>query len=290
MSSPLVSVICLCYNQARFVQEAIDSVLAQTYSAVELIVVDDASSDASVGVIREIVKQHPSIQFLALTKNVGNCTAFNKGLALAKGEYLIDLAADDVLLPNRIEAGVHELQRAGNDFGVHFTDAEWIDENGKHLHVHSEKFPHNSIPQGDIYSELISRYFICPPTVMFTRSVADQLGGYDETLTYEDFDFWIRSSRKFKFIYAPTVLMKKRVTVNAMANNQFRVFNIHSRTTYKVCKKILQLNRTQAEQQALSQRIWYEMKLNLRLLNVRVVIDFLVLWFKNRKLNYDEPG
>ena len=290
MSPPLVSVICLCYNQARFVQEAIDSVLAQTYPAVELIVVDDASSDASVTVIQKIVKQHPAIQFLSLTENVGNCSAFNRGLALARGEYLIDLAADDVLLPNRIVTGVLELQKAGEDFGVHFSDAEWIDENGKHLHLHSEKFPHNSIPQGDIYRTLISRYFICPPTVMFTRAVADQLGGYDETLTYEDFDFWIRSSRKFKYAYSPQVLMKKRVTASAMASTQFKLFNIHSRTTYKVCEKILQLNKTVAEQQALSQRIFYEIKLNLRLLNVRVVIDFLVLWFKNRKLRYDEHG
>lgn len=290
MSPPLVSVVCLCYNQARFVQEAIESVLAQTYPAVELIVVDDASSDASVTVIRKIVKQHPAIQFLSLTENVGNCSAFNRGLALAKGEYLIDLAADDVLLPNRVETGVLELQKAGKDFGVHFSDAEWIDENGKRLHLHSDRFPHNSIPQGDIYSALISRYFICPPTVMFTRAVADYLGGYDETLTYEDFDFWIRSSRKFKYAYSPQVLMKKRVTTSAMGNTQFTLFNIHSRTTYKVCEKILQLNKTQAEQQALSQRIFYEIKLNLRLLNVRVVIDFLVLWFKNRRLKNDAAG
>lgn len=287
MTSPLVTVICLCYNQARFVQETIESVLAQTYPTIQLIVVDDASTDESVKVIQQLVHQHPSIEFLALTQNLGNCKAFNQALTHAKGEYLIDLAADDVLLPERIALGVNTLQQAGDQYGVHFSDAAWIDEAGKHLHFHSDRFPHVTIPQGDIYKELISRYFICPPAVMFTREVISMLGGYDETLTYEDFDFWIRSARKFNYVYSPEVLVKKRLTSKAMANQQFKVLNRHSRTTFRVCRKIMELNRSRDEQRALNQRIYYEIKLNLRLLNIRVAIDFLILWLSNRRLHYE---
>jgi glycosyltransferase involved in cell wall biosynthesis len=287
MPTPLVTVICLCFNHSKFVREAIESVLAQTYSSVQLIVVDDASTDGSAAIIKQLVAQHPTIEFLPLKQNLGNCKAFNRGLALAKGEYLIDLAADDVLLPERIAVGVTTLQQTGDNYGVHFSDAEWIDETGKHLYFHSDRYPHATIPQGDIYKALISRYFICPPTVMFTREVINSLGGYDETLTYEDFDFWIRSSRKFNYAYSPQVLMKKRVTAKAMANKQFKVLNKHSRTTYRVCKKIMELNRSREEQRALNQRIYYEIKLNVRLLNIRVAFDFLILWLSNRRLTYE---
>lgn len=287
MPTPLVTVICLCYNHSKFVQEAIESVLTQTYPFVQLIVVDDASTDESATIIRQLVVQHPAIEFLSLPQNLGNCKAFNKGLSLAKGEYIIDFAADDVLLPNRIDAGVKTLQNAGPDYGVHFSDAEWIDEAGKHLYFHSDRFPHITIPQGDVYKELISRYFICPPTMMFTQEVINSLGGYDESLTYEDFDFWIRSSRKFNYVYAPQVLVKKRLTSTAMANRQFKLLNKHSRTTFRVCKKIMELNRSNDEQRALNQRIYYEIKLNIRLLNLRVAFDFLLLWLSNSRLTYE---
>ncbi len=283
MPSPLVSVICLCYNHSRFVQEAIESVLNQSYPNIQLIVVDDASTDNSVEVIKQLVSKHPTIEFLPLLSNLGNCKAFNRGLALAKGEFLIDLATDDVLLPNRIEAGVRELQQAGREFGVHFSDAGLVSETGKPLGTHAERFPHTGIPQGDIYTELIKRYFICPPTVMFTREVMNHLGGYDETLTYEDFDFWIRSARKFKYTYSPMVLVKKRITVNALAGEQVALFSKHSRTTFRVCEKILKLNETQEEKRALSERIVYEIKLNLRLLNFKTVAKYFLLWLKNRK-------
>lgn len=287
MPTPLVTVICLCYNHSRFVQEAIESVLTQTYPSVQLIVVDDASTDGSQAIIRQLAAHHPAIEFLSLTQNFGNCKAFNKALTLAKGEYLIDLAADDVLLPERIAVGVTTLQQAGGNYGVHFSDAEWIDETGKHLYFHSDRFPHTTIPQGDIYKELISRYFICPPTVMFKRDVINSLGGYDETLTYEDFDFWIRSSRKFKYSYSTQVLVKKRLTSAALANKQFKLLNKHSQTTYRVCKKIMALNRSKDEHRALNKRIYYEIKLNVRLLNIRVALDFLFLWLSNRRLTYE---
>ncbi len=283
MSSPLVTVICLCYNQSRFVQEAIESVLNQRYPNIQLIVVDDASTDNSVSVIKHVIAEHPAIQFLPLQSNLGNCKAFNRGLMLAKGEYLIDFAADDVLLPMRVEEGVNALQQAGKEYGVHFSDAEMISEDGIRLRLHSNRFPHVTIPQGDVYINLISRYFICPPSMLFTRAVMNHLGGYDEALTYEDFDFLIRSSRKFKYKYSPAVLVKKRITESAMAKKQFVLFSKDSNTTLKVCEKILSLNKTETEQKALSGRILNEAKLNLRLLNVKIVAQLFFLWLKNKR-------
>ena len=286
MEQPLVSVVCLCYNQERCVEEAIQSVLKQTYKKIQLIVVDDASTDNSVNVIRTVLASYPEIQFLELKENLGNCKAFNQGLALTKGSFVIDLAADDVLLPDRIETGVNDLTEKGSAYGVHFSDAGIIDEYGTHLYNHSDRFPHQTIPQGDVYVDVIKRYFICPPTVMFTRQVADVLGGYDETLSYEDFDFWVRSSRVFKYVYSPKMLVKRRVSGNTLGSKQFKLFNRHSKYTYKVCEKILRLNSSRAEQKALHQRIVYEIGLNLRLLNVLTATRFLFLLIRNGGKKY----
>jgi glycosyltransferase involved in cell wall biosynthesis len=286
MEIPLVSVVCLCYNQESFVETAIRSVLNQSYSNIQLIVVDDASTDNSVNVIKSVITAHPSIQFLFLKENLGNCKAFNRGLTLAKGSFIIDLAADDLLFPNRIEKGVQVLLEKGENYGVHFSDAEVIDEHGTHLYNHSDRFPHPSIPQGNVYKEIISRYFICPPTVMFTRQVAEVLGGYDETLSYEDFDFWIRSSRAFYYAYSAEVLVKRRISKNTLSKKQFNFFSKHSNSTYKVCEKILRLNNSREEQQALQQRILYEIRLNLRLLNVGVALKFFFLLLRSGQKKY----
>ncbi len=286
MDQPLVSVICLCYNHEQFVHEAINSVLNQTYPQVELIIIDDASTDNSVDEIKKIVSEHPSIQFFAFTKNRGNCAAFNQALAHTSGTYIVDLAADDVLLPERIAMGVQALHTENKKFGVQFTDAEWIDETGKHLYFHSDKFPHHTIPQGNIYTAIIRRYFVCPPTVMFSRSVIESIGGYDETLMYEDFDFWVRSSRITEYAYTPDVLVKKRVVKRAQSTKQFSWFSPYSASTYRVCEKILRLNQTTSEQQALSERLRYEIRLNIRLLNFGMALKYGRLWYRNKLQRY----
>lgn len=281
MNQPLVTVICLCYNQQSFVEESIRSVLNQTYKNVQLIVVDDASTDDSARIIQSLVDQKPAIQFLSLPRNLGNCRAFNQGLVLAKGSFLIDLAADDVLMPNRIEVGVQTLLEKGEKFGVHFSDAELMDRGGNFLYRHSDRFPHQQVPQGDVYAEVIRRYFICSPTVMFTRRVADVLGGYDESLSYEDFDFWVRSSRTFYYAYTPQVLIRKRIFRNTMSSRQFSLFSPHSASTLRVCEKIFRLNHSREEQQALQMRLLYEIRLNLRLLNWITALKFLRLLIRN---------
>jgi glycosyltransferase involved in cell wall biosynthesis len=221
MNNPLVTIICICYNHARFVEQALDSVAAQTYDNLELIVIDDGSSDGSVKVIKRWIANHPNTTLLINATNLGYCKTFNKAFAISKGSFCIDLAADDMLLPDRVEVGVKTLTVAGADYGVTFSDAEHVDEAGKFLRLHSEKHPQGSIPSGDVYKDVIGRYFICSPTMMFRREVVEHLNGYDESLAYEDFDFWVRAARTFKFIYSPCVLLKKRSVANSMSKNQF---------------------------------------------------------------------
>src|SRR4051812_17801652 len=114
MTSPLVTVICLCYNQEKFVREAFYSVLRQTYRNIQIIVVDDASTDESVKEIQSILPA--DILFIPLEMNLGNCKAFNKALTYANGKYIIDFATDDVMTLQRIEKQVQFFESLGDEY------------------------------------------------------------------------------------------------------------------------------------------------------------------------------
>ncbi len=277
MTPPLVSVICLCYNHAKYIEEAILSVLDQTYSHVELIVVDDASADASAEVINRLMQSHARIKFIQLEENVGNCKAFNIGFAASSGAYVIDFAADDVLLPNRIEVGVRAFEKLDAAYGVQFSDAILIDKNGHTFGLHSDKHPHKKIPEGEIYRHVISQYFICAPSMLIKREVLEELGGYDEKLAYEDFDFWVRSSRRFKYVYVPQPLVKRRVLDNSLKSNQFQRGSKQLASTYEICKKIKALNENEKENAALVNRLRYELKVCLRLFDISLALKYFKL-------------
>jgi len=272
MPSPLVTVICLCYNHARFVREAIESVLVQSYPSVQLIVVDDASTDGSVDAINKIISGQQA-EFISLEENIGNCRAFNKGLTLAKGEFVIDLAADDVLMADRIEKQVALFQSLPPEYGVAFSDAEYIDEHGAVLKYHFDyllkKGLLHNIPQGEVYADVVSKYFIPSPTMMMRRSVLEMLGGYDDSLAYEDFDFWVRSSRfcKYAFLHERTTKIRKSRTSMSAGWYQRGDRQLHS--TYLVCKKVQALNRDQKEVDALVQRVRFELRQSVFTKNVR---------------------
>jgi GT2 family glycosyltransferase len=282
-SLPLVSIICLCYNQKPFVREAIQSVLAQKYSNIELIVVDDASNDGSQQEIREILA-NTNIKFIALEKNLGNCAAFNIGFRESKGQYLIDLAADDVLLPDRVACGVRDFQKANQQAGVHFSDAYLMNEDGNDIRTHYARDEKGQlitkVQEGDIYETLIARYFICPPTMIIKRIVLEQLNGYDESLHYEDFDFWIRSSRHFQYLFNEAPLVQKRILKHSHSSSQFAFRSKHILSTLKVCEKIFTLNKSKSEDLALSRRCRYEIRQCLRTLNWGLIPRYVRLMWR----------
>ena len=256
---PLVSVICLCYNHERFVRDALQSVIDQTYSPIELIVVDDFSRDRSAEIIRNFVAHHPEVTFIQLPANMGNCRAFNRGLAITQGKYIIDLAADDVLTQKRVERGVAVFE-SNPEIGVQFSDAELMDENGLTTGFHSDKFPHITIPSGMIFSDILSRYFINSPTMMMRKSLLDELGGYDESLAYEDFDFWVRSTQRTQYKYLPDPLVKRRVLTSSMGRQQYDTGGIQQQSTFVICKKALALCKEREDFIALKKRIRYEFR------------------------------
>ena len=259
--SPLVSVICLCHNHAPYVRAALQSVLAQSYALVELIVVDDASSDGSPSVIRQFVREHPRVAALFNGKNRGNCRSFNRALRQARGELIIDLAADDVLRPERIARQVEGFRSAGETVGVLFHNVRYIDADGQPQGTY---FPADeqgkttvSVPQGDLFAALLRHRPVCAPSMMMRRAVLDGMGGYDEALAYEDFDFWVRSSRQWAYRYQDEILTEKRVLGHSLGSRFYRVRNELLPTAFIVCQKAKHLTQTPEEHAALAFRVRY---------------------------------
>ena len=259
----LVTIVALCHNHAPFLREALDSILAQTYPHLEVWLVDDASTDGSPAILREYAAQHPAWQLLLLTDNVGNCRAFNQAFRQSRGEYVIDFATDDMLLPARVAQQVAAFNAAGPEVGVVYSNAELIDEAGHFLALHHRPDGRGGLvpapASGWVLAEVLRRYFISTPTMMMRRACLAALGGYDETLAYEDFDFWVRASRDWQFCYLDAVTTRKRKHPRSMSSRAYRRHDPFLMSTIRVCEKALALVRTPEERAALATRLRWEM-------------------------------
>ncbi|MBC5775313.1 glycosyltransferase [Pontibacter sp. KCTC 32443] len=258
MPQPLVSIICLCYNHERFIKEALDSVLAQTYSNLELIVVDDSSTDNSTAIIEDYCRRFPQLTYISTGQNLGNTKAFNLGWRASRGELIIDFATDDVLLPDRVEKQVQAIAELDQTYGVIYSNAEYINDESEHLYYHSENY--KPAPDGNVFREVLERYFICPPTMMMRRSVLEELGGYDETLAYEDFDFWVRSARNWKYSYLDYVTTQRRLHQYSLSQKYYTSEGRMMQSTIKVCEKAAGLVADASEKKALVKRLKYEIR------------------------------
>ena len=219
---PLVSVICISYNHAPYIIEALNSVLQQSYPNIELLIADDCSTDNSKEVIENWIKENSTIPFFPNATNLGNTKTFNNVLKKANGEYIIDLAADDVLLPNCIEEQIHAFQNARfSNLAVVYGNLELINENN---HFISNHYTSNENPQsGDIYKMVIGLSpKICSVSSMIKKDILESLGGYDESLFYEDLDLWVKVSRNYAFQYIPKILVKKRELSNSLGAHFYK--------------------------------------------------------------------
>jgi glycosyltransferase involved in cell wall biosynthesis len=259
MNLPLVTVICTTYNHEKYVEETLYSVINQTYLNIELIIVDNASTDATLQKVESFCERYPHVRRITNAWNKGLCAAFNQGFSLSGGNYVIDLSADDVLLPERIERQVSYFETLPERYGVIFSNARYIDRDSRPLRVHygideyGKTF--EQIPTGDVYRDVLENYFICTPTMMIRRWVIEELGGYDESLCYEDFDFWVRSAVLCEYAYQDEVLTHKRLLAKSLSSQVYQPGSNMLKSTYSVCNKAYDLNRNQEEFDALARRI-----------------------------------
>lgn len=217
-----VTVICSCFNHEKFVIESLESVKNQTFKNIQLIVIDDCSLDQSVIVIENYCKKNSEILFLKNNINLGITKSFNLALKYATGNFILDLAADDVLLPNCIEVQLIKFKSTSyKNIGLVYANVENINEKGKfvsnYFNVNQYKKVLEVRPTGKIYSEIIKPgNSFCSVSALTKKEVYLFLNGYDEDLAYEDFDFWVRLSQHFEIDFIDEVLVKKRFTSNSL--------------------------------------------------------------------------
>ena len=267
---PLVTIVALCHNHAPFLRAALDSILAQDYPHLEVWLVDNASQDGSPAVLREYAQAHPTWKLLLLPENVGNCRAFNQAFFQSTGEFVVDFATDDELLPQRLSQQVALFQRLPATYGMVYSNCALHSEAGEFVRLHQRpdpRHPGQQLPRpasGWVFAEVLGHYFVSAPTMLMRRATLDALHGYDETLSYEDFDFLVRASRDWQFYYQDEVTTRKHLHPRSMSAQVTRQRDPYLASTIRICHKALALCRTEAERAALRRRLRYELRHALR--------------------------
>ncbi|OXA76663.1 hypothetical protein SAMN05444397_101151 [Flavobacterium aquidurense] len=288
----LVTIICLCYNQEKYVVESLFSAINQDYPFIEVIVVDDFSTDNSKETIEKWLINYPEVQFIPNETNLGSTKSFNKALKLAKGDYIIDLACDDVLLPNCVSSQLKAFQESSfKNLGVVYGNAELINDKGNsYFYYFPVDFDKKTIEKratGDIYLSVISGgNSICSVSSMVKKSVFDTLNGYDENLAYEDLDLWIRASRIYNFDYIDKILIKKRISTTSLGTHFFIKNDARSKkinySTYLIIQKAIRLNQSKIEHRAILKRMHFEMILAFKTADYLLFLKYILLEVKQR--------
>jgi glycosyltransferase involved in cell wall biosynthesis len=207
MSSPKVSVIIPTYNRKDLLSEAIESVLRQTFTDYEVIVVDHGSTDGTAEWVQATYPNRVGCVPLPYCE-LPACPR-NAGIRAARGEFVAFLDSDDLWLPHTLNRLTQSAQ-ADPAAGLYFGLAEAF-EGAKRLHTTIDPARPRS---GHVFERLLRSNFVALPTVMVRRDVLQALGGFDERPAYratEDYDLWLRIAYRHPFHFIPEVLARYRV-------------------------------------------------------------------------------
>lgn len=207
---PLVSIIVPSYNQARFVRKTLDSILSQDYRPLEVLVIDGASTDGTVDILREF-DGAPELRWLS-EPDSGVVEAVNKGFALARGEVGAIQSSDDFYLPGAVAAGVAALQTDPAP-AFAFGDVAKVDADGREL-ARTQFGPYS------LEAVLSCESWIPQPSTFFRMDVAKSLGGWRAEVPYAaDTDLWLRMALRAPAARIPR-MMAERTMHDAQRDKQ----------------------------------------------------------------------
>ncbi|MCC5634267.1 glycosyltransferase [Nostoc sp. CHAB 5844] len=214
-SIPKISVIIPAYNSEKTIKLTIDSVLNQSFTDFELIVINDGSTDSTLDIVSQI--QDLRLKILSF-ENAGGNVSRNRGLQQASGEFVSFLDADDIWTLDKLASQLKALQDS-IDAKVAYSWTDYIDENGKFLVAGN----HISV-NGDVYERLlVSNFLENGSNPLIYREALIELGGFDESLSAaQDWDMWLRLAAKNSFICVPAVQILYRVSANSLSSNLSR--------------------------------------------------------------------
>ncbi len=193
---PLVTIVVSCFNHERYIEACLDSILAQTYKNIELIVYDDGSSDASAERIGKLASEHDF--FFRAQENAGFTANLNDALRRASGAYFCTVGSDDILMPDKTAKQVSFLERH-QDIAMCTGNKLTIDEHGK-LHSQQEMHPAETLYFQDLFQP--KQLHLSASTTMIRRNVLLEIGGFRDDIPLEDLYLWLKLTRRGYGIHA----------------------------------------------------------------------------------------
>jgi glycosyltransferase involved in cell wall biosynthesis len=225
---PGVSVVIPTHNRARVVGRAIRSALAQTYQALEVIVVDDGSTDNTTEVVNGIRDER--VRYIRHDRNLGGGAARNTGIGAANGQYVAFLDSDDEWMPQKLWRQIHVLEEAGPSLGAVCTGFVAVDGRGD---VRRTRIPR---PRDMERDELLAGNRVgTASTVLARRALLEAIGGFDTSLTScQDWDMYLRLADRSRFGFVPEVLVRYYVgNGDQITSDGLAVVNGHMRLAQK---------------------------------------------------------
>ena len=190
-SPPHISVVLPAYNAEKYLDQAVRSILAQTFTDFELIIVDDGSIDKTLAIAHNYTD--PRIRVIANTENRGLAASCNIGWKAATGEFIARQDADDYSYPTRFEKQIAYLLK-NPKVGILGTNRQTINRKGKIR-------DHKPLPEQAVFDDLLHRNLVVHGSALIRRSVLEQVGGYDEWFRLsQDYDLWLRIADRIAWI------------------------------------------------------------------------------------------
>lgn len=225
MTEPLVSVVIATYNMGQYIGDAIDSILAQEWSNIEVIVIDDGSTD-DTGSVLSRYETEPKVRYIA-TENRGQPKAKNRGVSEAKGDFVAFCDADDVWESFKLTEQMPSFDDP--EVGVVYSNVSHMNEHGDRI---KREMPY-SYHSGWVTNEMMLRNFVPFGTSVIRRECIEKSGAFDDQFPMGiDWDLWLRYSIEWKFVYVPAKTYVYRVWSGQMSGNY--------RGRYKNAVKIFQ--------------------------------------------------
>jgi glycosyltransferase involved in cell wall biosynthesis len=204
-SPPTVSVVMSVYNGQRFLSEAVQSILGQSFSDFEFVIVDDGSTDKSSEILAQYMRRDDRIHVHRQT-NKGRALSLNIGMELSKGRYVARMDADDVALPNRLAEQV-DFMELHPEVGLLSGSYERISSDGRLMDM--VRLP---LRDDEIRSMMLQSNAMCHPAVMMRKEVAIACGGYRKVfLDADDYDLWLRMSERIQLANLEQSILRYRV-------------------------------------------------------------------------------
>ena len=240
--TPRISIIMPVWNGEKFLAAAVDSLLAQTFTDFELLVIDDGSTDRTPEILKGYTDPRLRVQRL---DHAGIVVALNFGVAQAKAEWIARQDADDISLPRRLEAQWKALNSNPNAILAH-SHVDWIGEDGRNLGSIGARFPKT---RAFVALKLCFQCPIAHSTVMFNKPVFDKVGGYcPEERHAEDYSLWGRMIERGEFIGLPERLVKFRIHPLSVSKQNLEIqLALTKKIGTEHCKRFMNLSDAEAQ-------------------------------------------